>query len=122
MNEEEMQRYFEIEHKLRNDSNVIAYNEALHKIIEQSDKCKSEKEYYSSSNKYDYYIELPYEEIDYDCKKGYYVRQCGYSYMGKGINKNKGFELRGCISNCKYGKEKVIEIIENNIERDNREG
>lgn len=121
MNKEEMQRYFEIEHKLRNNSNVVAYIETLDKIIEQSNKCKPQEEYYSSSNKYKYYIKLPYEKIDYDCKKGYYFRECGYSYIGKGINENKGFELSGCISNCKYGKEKVIEIIENNIERDNRE-
>ena len=78
-------------------------------------------EYYKSSKKYDYYIQLPYENFEILENGKYGFKQHGFSYCGKGIGEYKNWSLSGCCSLCNFTKEKIKDMIDENIKKDNEE-
>lgn len=115
----ELEEAIRVYNELRNNKDVERYCEALHIVCQEWDKAKPELEFYKSSNKYDYYIELPYKQLTVfgDGKTGY--RNNGFNYIGKGINGNKS-SLNGCVGLCNNSKEEVMKSIDRSIEEDNK--
>lgn len=111
---------------IKDDEIVKEYCKLLDEIFNETNKIEEEHkkngfEYYKSSNIRDYYIEKPYEYLDYSTEKGgYYYRQRGYSYIGK--SKVDNSTLHGCLSLCKYSLEQIKEIIDVDIQKDNKLG
>lgn len=100
---------------------VKSYSNALSTIFKfiDSEKNKPKEEYIKSSNKWDYYLRLPYEKLDWINSYEYGFVQKDYDVIGKGIAENKGHTLYFC---SKYEtKEKAIEDIDKHIEEDNLE-
>ena len=105
----------EVYNSLHNNKSIKLYNEAIHVLLEEMDKRKPELVYFKSSNKYDYYIERPYEEM-YFAENGIEFRQHSYNVIGKG----KGYgTINFCLSLCNYSQEEIMTIIENHIIEDN---
>ena len=110
--------------ELYDDENVKRYNETLGVILKETDK-KPEKEYYKSSNIYDYYIEFPYKRLCLTSEGAKYEEH-GYNAIFK---KKKDRIFPGkyygggnfCLSLCKFSKEEIEQLIEERIERDNKE-
>lgn len=80
---------------------------------------KPKERFYKSSKKYDYFIELPYEDLTLDSQFNYYIRKRGYSYNGK--NKKTGSVRYFCLSLCNYTLKEIKEKIDESIKEDNLE-
>ena len=107
----------EIYNSLHNNESVKLYNKAIHILLEEMSKRKPEREYFKSSNKYDYYIEQPYEEMFFG-ENGIGFQQHSYNAIGE----SKGYgTVNFCLSLCNYSEEKIMTIIENHIIEDNKE-
>ena len=111
-----LEEAIEVYNSLRNSETIKLYNKAIPILLEEMDKRKPQQEYFKSSNKYDYYIEQPYEEMFFGTN-GIEFRQ--HSYNGIGKNKGNG-TINFCLSLCNYSEEKIMTIIENHIIEDNK--
>lgn len=106
--------------ELNNKEEIIKYCEALHIVCKKMEECKPKKEYYKSSKIKDYYIELPYKKLTLNNEKAVYEKRyynCIYEYT----NKSKYGGGNYCLSLCKYTREKIEELIEREIAKDNKE-
>lgn len=80
---------------------------------------KPKEKYYKSSQKYDYFIQMPFEQLTIDSEGKYYIRKCSYSYIGK--RKDRKSTLYGCLSYCHYSLKEIKQMIDEHIEKDNME-
>ena len=117
---EELLREIEIYNLTANDKIVRDYTNALDIIFKymSSNKNKPKRKYIKSSNKYDYFLELPFNELTFigNYKIGFKNR--GYNVVAK----KKGddyFCLNYCRSLCKETKKDMIKLIEESIQKDN---
>lgn len=106
----------EIYNSLCNNESIKLCNKAISVLLEEMGKRKPEQKYFKSSNKYDYYIEQPYEEMFFGTN-GIEFRQHSYNGIGKGKIGNGTINF--CLSLCNYSKEKIMTIIDNHIIEDN---
>lgn len=119
---EEILEYADTLHRLEQLNVVKEYTKTLHKVITYSQiQNEVSLEYYKSSKKYDYFIELPYEEFGLLGNGKYGFKQHGFSYKGKGIGAHKKWSTYGCVSLCNYTKEEIKNMIDKCIESDNKE-
>ena len=102
---------------LHKNESIKLYNKAINVLLEEMNKRKPEEEYFKSSNKYDYYIRQPYEEIVFG-ENGVEFRQHSYDCVGKG--KGEGC-IYFCLGLCNYSQEEIMEIIDEHIVKDNEE-
>ena len=110
-----LEEAIEVYNSLYKNENIELYHKAISVLLEETNKRKPEQEYFKSSNKYDYYIEKPYEEM-YFGTTGIEFRQHSYNAIGK----SKGYgTVNFCLSLCNYSLEKIMTIIENHIIEDN---
>lgn len=118
---QELLEYADTLYELKDSEVVKTYLKALHEVVTYSQKENVVKslEYYKSSKKYDYYIQLPYENFEILENGKYGFKQHGFSYCGKGIGEYKNWSLSGCCSLCNFTKEKIKDIIDKSIKRDN---
>lgn len=79
---------------------------------------EEEFEFYSSSSKYNYFIEIPKKRIDYT-EGNYRVLNNGYSAIGK--SKFGNGSINFCLSYCNYSKEEIIDLIEAHIVQDDKD-
>lgn len=112
----ELKEAIEIYNSLHNNESIKLYNKAIPILLEEMDKRKPEQKYFKSSNKYDYYIEQPYEEMFFS-ENGIEFKQHYYNAIAKA--KNGKSTLNHCLSLCKYSEEKIMTIIEKDIMEDN---
>lgn len=88
-------------------------SDELWKIQREQFMDEPELEFYKESNGYEFYLELPYDELCiYSDKVD--VKHHGYSYMYKNPN---GGSTYSCSSLCGYSREKVVGMLDANIER-----
>ena len=113
-----LEEAIEIYNSLHNNESIRLYREAVSILLEEMNKRKPELKYFKSSNKYDYYIEQPYEEMSFGVN-GIEFRQ--HSYSGVGKAKNGKSTVNFCLSLCNYSEEKIMTIIEKYIIEDNKE-
>lgn len=119
---QELLKYADTLYELKDSEFVKAYLKAQHEVVTYSQKENVVSlEYYKSSKKYDYYIELPYENFEILANGKYGFRQHGFSYCGKGVGDYKNWSLSGCCSLCNFSKEKIKTIIDKRIKEDNEE-
>lgn len=95
------------------------FKEAEHMIMDEIDSQKPLEEYYKSSKLYDYYIQLPYNELRLT-SGGAIFRYNGYN----GIAKKKGnisyhFCKNLCLSLCDKSKEDIENQLDIWIREDN---
>lgn len=110
-----LEEAIEVYNSLYKNKSIKLYNDAIAVLLEEMNKRKPEQEYFKSSNKYDYYIEKPYEEISFGTN-GIEFKQHSYNAIGK----SKGYgTINFCLSLCNYSLEKIMTIIENHIIEDN---
>lgn len=114
-----LDKAIETYNELHDNEIVKKFNEANSIVINEILKQKPKKTYYKSSVKFDYYIEEPYEKLEITAN-GISIRKCGFNGIGTGIGGNNRW-LNFCLSFCNYSKEKIIEIIEKHIRKDNEE-
>lgn len=92
-------------------------SDELRKIQREQFRDEPELEFYKESNGYEFYLELPYDELCiYSDKVD--VKHHGYSYMYKNPN---GGSTYSCSSLCGYSREKIVGMLDANIERIERE-
>lgn len=119
---QELLEYANTLYELKDSEVVKTYLKALHEVVTHSQKENVVSlEYYKSSKKYDYYIELPYENFEILENGKYGFKQHGFSYCGKGIGEYKNWSLSGCCSLCNFTKEEIKDMIDKNIKEDNEE-
>lgn len=120
---QELLKYADTLYELKDSEFVKAYLKALHKVVSysQNEKNHASLEYYKSSKKYDYYIELPYEKFEVLANGKYGFRQHNFSYCGKGVGEYKNWSISGCCSLCNFTKEKIKDMIDKRIKEDNEE-
>lgn len=120
---QELLEYADTLYELENNEVVKTYLKALHKVVSysQNEKNHASLEYYKSSKKYDYYIELPYEKFEVLANGKYGFRQHNFSYCGKGVGEYKNWSISGCCSLCNFTKEKIKDMIDKRIKEDNEE-
>lgn len=119
---QELLKYADTLYELKDSEVVKTYLKTLHEVVTYSQKENVVSlEYYKSSKKYDYYIELPYENFEILANGKYGFRQHGSSYCGKGVGDYKNWSLSGCCSLCNFSKEKIKTIIDKRIKEDNEE-
>lgn len=119
---QELLEYANTLYELKNSEVVKTYLKALHEVVTYSQKENVVSlEYYKSSKKYDYYIELPYENFEILANGKYGFKQPGFSYCGKGVGKYKNWTKSGCVSLCNFTKEKIKDMIDKSIKEDNEE-
>ena len=111
----ELEEAIRIYNKIADNEKVRQFEEARSLILKEMNIRKPELEFYKSSNKYNYYIEKPYEELTFEDNK-VVKRQHSYSAIGK----NKVSTTNFCLSLCNYSKEQIVKIIENSIKQDNK--
>lgn len=92
-------------------------SDELMKIQYEQFRDKPEHEFYKELNGYEFYIELPYDELCIGHEKAW-VNHHSYSYMYK---KPDGGTVYSCSSLCGYSRDWAIERIENEIGRIERE-
>lgn len=95
------------------------FKEAENMIMDEINSQKPIEEYYKSSKKYDYYIQLPYNELRLT-RGGAIFRHNGYN----GIAKKKGntsyhFCKNLCLSLCDKSKEDIENRLDIWIRGDN---
>ena len=95
------------------------FKEAEHMIMDEIDSQKPLEEYYKSSKLYDYYIQLPYNEVILT-SDGAIFRHNGYN----GIAKQKGntsyhYCKNLCLSLCHESKEDIENWLDRWIREDN---
>ena len=105
-----------IYNKYHNDEIIEKFENARSIILDEYAKRKPKQVFYKSSKLYDYYIEEPYERICFGIN-GIKFEQCYYNGIGK--RKDGRSEKHFCVRLCNYSKEKIIEMIEKDIEEDN---
>lgn len=110
-----LEEAIEIYNLLHKNESIELYNKVIHILLEEMNKRKPEQEYFKSSNKYDYYIEQPYEEMFFS-ENGVEFRQHSYNGIGKG--KGNGY-TNFCLSLCNYSQEEIMTIIDKHIVEDN---
>lgn len=122
---QELLKYADTLYELKDSEFVKAYLKAQHEIVtyfhSQEENVVKSLEYYKSSKKYDYYIELPYEKFEVLANGKYGFRQHNFSYCGKGVGEYKNWSLSGCCSLCNFTKEKIKDMINKRIKEDNEE-
>ena len=120
-NNKELLEAIKIYNDLAKTEIVKSYSNALSTIFDFIDKeeNKPKEEYIKSSNKWDYYLRLPYEKLDWINSYEYGFVQKDYEVFAKSKEENKGHTLWFC---CYYKtKEKAIEAIDKHIEKNNLE-
>lgn len=115
---EKMLKYADRLYELEQLDVVKEYVDVLNKVV-RFEQEEPKKEYYKSSNKYDYFIKYPYEEFTVLNSGKYGFRKRGYDASGKSVD-GKG-ELLFCLGLCNKTKEEMIEYIEKHIIDDNEE-
>ena len=107
-----------IHNELKDTEEVKAYTEALNIVVKNLDK-KPPIEFFKSSNKNNYFIELPHKKlvINKDGKAVY--RQYGYSALYKSLDEKS--ESNFCLSLCNCTRQDIEKLIERHIEQDNLE-
>lgn len=120
---QELLEYADTLYELKDSEVVKTYLKAQHEVVtySQEENVAKSLEYYKSSKKYDYYIELPYEKFEVLANGKYGFKQHGFSYCGKGIGEYKNWSLSGCCSLCNFTKEKIKDMINERIKEDNEE-
>jgi hypothetical protein len=111
-----LEEAIKIYNKYHNDEIIKEFDEARSILVEEHHKRKPKQVFYKSSELYDYYIEEPYEELTFGTN-GVEFKQHYYSAVGK--RKDGKSTSYFCVSLCKYTKEKIIEMIEEHIKKDN---
>ena len=111
-----LEEAIKIYNKYHNDEIIKEFDEARGILVEEYHKRKPKQVFYKSSKLYDYYIEEPYEDLTFT-NDGIKFEQHYYSGVGK--RKDGKSTLSFCVSLCKYTKEKIIEMIEEHIIKDN---
>ena len=112
-----VEKAIETYNKLHNNNIVKAFLEAQNMIVKEIRK-EQERKHYKSSNKYDYYIELPYKTIELYPNAHYRQHTYNAIYVKSGKSPNN-YSGNFCLSLCNYSKEKIIELIEKRIKNDN---
>ena len=124
MNEEKMslEEAIEICNRLKDDPLIKKHDQARSVALEGMGR-KPKSEYYKSSKKYDYYIELPYEELWLSSEKGLYWKHHYYSAVGIGVENSKysGSSTNLCLSLCGYTREKMEKRLDRRIQWDNED-
>lgn len=112
-----LEEAIEVYNSLHKNESIKLYHNAISVLLEEMNKRKPKQEYFKSSNKYDYYIEQPYEKMSFSAN-GIEFQQHSYNAIGK----SKGYgTVNFCLSLCNYSQEKIMTIIENHIIKDNEE-
>lgn len=120
---QELLEYADTLYELKNNEVVKTYLKAQHEVVtySQEENVAKSLEYYKSSEKYDYYIQLPYENFEVLANGKYGFRQHNFSYCGKGVGEYKNWSISGCCSLCNFTKEKIKDMIDKRIKEDNEE-
>lgn len=115
----ELKEAIEIYNERFCDRDIKEFEEARNVILKEMEKRKPKEEYYKSSSKYDYYIELPYEKILLtNC--GVTFKQCGYNGIAKRKGENE-WVINHCQSYCNLSKEEIKEWLDSDIKNDDLE-
>ena len=100
----------------------IEEQKTLHKVASYSQKKNNAPlEYYKSSKKYDYYIELPYKSFEILANGKHGLRQYGFGYCGKGVGEYKNWSMNSCSSLRNFTKKEIKTMIDKRIKEDNEE-
>ena len=95
------------------------FKEAENMIMDEINSQKPIEEYYKSSKKYDYYIQLPYDEVILT-SDGAIFRHNGYNGIAKRKgNKSYHFCKNLCLSLCHESKEDIENRLDIWIREDN---
>jgi len=95
---------------------IKQYIDLLDKVC-SFQETKPKEKYYKSSQKYDYFIQMPFEELTIDSEGKYYIRKRNYSYIGK--RKDGKSTLYSCLSYYHYSLKEIKQMIDKSIEKDN---
>ena len=107
-----------IHNELQDTEEIKRYTEALNIVVKNINK-KATTEYYKSSNKNDYYIELPYRRLEINAKGKAVYRKRGYNCLCKSLDKKSSTNF--CLSLCNYTRQDIENLIERHIKEDNSE-
>lgn len=105
-----------IHNELEDNELVQKYMEALHIVVQQTER-KPRKEHYKSSNIKDYYIEFPYKYLTFENGKAVW-QKCNYNCSYKCIKPSKYSGGNYCLSKCNKTRKDIEEFINREILKD----
>jgi hypothetical protein len=107
-----------IHNELQDKEEIKKYCEALNIVVKNLDK-KAPIKFYKSSNKNEYFIELPYRRLEINAEGKAVYKKYGYSALYTSLDKKSGGNF--CLSLCNCTKQDIENLIEKHIKEDNLE-